>query len=219
MSKYPIDEWIEKFKTGSTYQEISEEYSVSIYAVRYHLNKRGHFLAKLAALKEPLSEPDKAWIAAVIDCEGIITIHNPLHKNGSRQLQHYCRVQMVDNEVTKKLYELCGGSYIDHIESYKPNQRAVSYWHITPRIMRWLFPQLLPYILIKKRRMEITLEILSKRYRGSSKTELPDEKLFELYQEMRTLNRRGKPGVITSNWTFDKSTLVSSADYLVLRKL
>jgi len=204
MKKYPVEKWIEESKAGNSGSKIAEKYGVTPSLIYYHFKKAGYKIPD--AYSEPeLSEINKAWVAAIIDCEGTLTIHRPYNKQRkSYNMQYWCRVEMVGHQIPERLHELCGGTYIKDKIPAKGNRRARTYWNITPAGLRWLLPQIIPYMLVKRRRGEIILEILTKRRRGMRQKYMSDIELLKLYREVRRLNRKGFRG--RNHWDKQKAT-------------
>lgn len=71
----------------------------------------------------------------------------------------------------------------------KGNRRDQYWWNVSPEGLRWLLPQVLPYLLVKKKHAEIVLELLSKNSRSKR---LPNERKMELRDEIRRLNIKGR---------------------------
>jgi len=141
-------------------------------------------------MKHALTESEAVWIAAVIDCEGTLTVHTAWNKaRHNHNLQFFGRVEMVGAEVPSRLQTLCGGSRW-RSRSRQPNGRPRTVWNITSNGLRWLLPQLLPYLIVKHRHAEILLELLAGNPQGrhgcAYKTSF--NRLQELMAELRTLN-------------------------------
>jgi len=204
MNKHPVKEWIEKSKKGMSTRSIAKEYGVKRGIIQYQFRKIG-FRVPNKWDGPVLSEVDRVWIAAVIDCEGTLTIGRPYNRErNSYNLMYWCRVEMVSHTIPEKLHRLCGGTYIKDKIAASGNRRARTYWNITPARLRWLLPQIIPHMLVKRRKAEIILEILTKRRRGVGQKYMSDAKLLELYQEVRQLNRKGFRG--SNHWDKTKAT-------------
>ncbi len=134
---------------------------------------------------------DCAWVAACLDCEGMITARAVPNQRraGSRNVALYAKVEMTCALVPKRLQEICGGRYVGP----KPKAegcKATYEWAIGPNGCRYVLPQIMPFLLTKKRRAEIALEILAGNRKGRS---MPNDQLIPLLAEMHELNRRGGP--------------------------
>lgn len=159
----------------------------------WYVNERAKLLGiskKQWQRDEELSAVDRAWIAACIDCEGTITVHVPWNKpRKCRNIQCYIRVNMVNKSIPLRLYDLCGGSLKQKIRRAKDgNRRSQWYWNITANGCRWLIPQILTYLIEKRKHAEILDEIL----RGNGTHARMDRmRLCDLINELRGLNTKG----------------------------
>lgn len=149
----------------------------------------------MSAKNNQLTTEERIWVAAVIDCEGMITIHTPWNKQRhNRNLQHYCRVQMTELEMIKRLHAICGGSMKKSTLCASMRTEAW-YWNLTAGGLRWLLPQILPFLMAKKRHAEIALKVLAGNQRGRGR-QMPFETLRPLLVEMRSLQKSGYNGDI-----------------------
>lgn len=161
------------------------EWTVSQVAKRHKLSR------PLWKIQRVLSKVERVWIAAVIDCEGSIVLHVPWVRN-ARCVQIYIRVNMVNYEIPRRLYGLCGGTIrLKWRKDKDGNRKPQWYWNITANGCRWLLPQIFPYLIEKRRRAEILIEVLNNN--GKAKR-MPSKKLFGLIIELRQLNHKGLKG-------------------------
>ncbi len=183
--------WIEESYSGLSVPKIAQKHGISQNVIRYQFGKVGH-IVPYEYHRPELSEVEKAWVAAVIDCEGSLSINRPLNKQRNcRNLSYVCRVEMVGDDIPERLYHLCGGAFWTKRE--KPgNRRPQSLWYVPPAGIRWLLPQILSYLVVKKRQAILILDVLSRRRRGMKQTYLDDKELLGIYHEIRTLNTKGK---------------------------
>ena len=143
--------------------------------------------------KSKLKKCDAVWIAAVLDCEGTLTVHTPYNlARKSRNIQVFARVQMTNPAIPLQLKSLCGGTYrgFKPAPSDRPNTSPPCFWNLSSNGLRWLLPQILPYFLIKRRHAKILLEILAKNKRGV-RGEMSGREIFGLISELRAMNHRG----------------------------
>ena len=144
---------------------------------------------------ELLTDVQAAWIAAVIDCEGMLSIHTPWNKiRRNRNLQYNCRVQMTDEKIILQLQTFCGGSTRTNTRP-KTHYRQSWCWNIYANGLRWLLPQLLPYLIVKQRHAAIAIEVLSKNSRGPG-NQMSFETIKPLLYELRGLQKSGFPSDI-----------------------
>ena len=175
-------------KEGRSVRSFSLVVGVSEWKVRELQKQRG--LKKAPWKSGELSESERTWVAACIDCEGTITIHLPWdHVHKCRNLQFYIRVNMVKRGIPERLRVLCGGSFRPKVRMFGKNRRDQFYWNISANGARWLLPQIIPYMYDKKRHAEIMLHILE---RNGVEKRMPRSDLFPLITELRSLNAKGK---------------------------
>jgi hypothetical protein len=142
-----------------------------------------------------LTNVEAAWVAAVVDCEGTLSIHTPWNKERhNRNLQYVCRVHMTDEAVITRLKDLCGGSS-SPVKRRNPKHRDSWRWDTYANGLRGLLPQLLPYLIVKKRHAEIMIGILNKNSRGPGK-QMSFNELRPLLYELRGLQKCGFPSDI-----------------------
>ena len=161
-----------------------------------------------------LNREDAKWIAAVLDCEGTISVHTPWNKKrNNRNIVVFAKVEMIGYAIVERLHILCGGSLWKNIRQ-KGNRREHCLWNITSNGLRWLLPQIMPFLLIKKRHAEIVLEVLLNNERGKRPTQMKYERLAELLTEIRKLNGRG----LTPDLRKIIPTRVQGKDVICLKK-
>lgn len=175
-----VSAWMDDSTQGMSLIAIHKKHGVKMWDVRREFLKRG-FRAK-AVLRAPLSESQCAWVAAVIDCEGMLTIHTP-----NNHVQIFSKVNMVGNEITERLHVLTGGSCFES-KARPPHERKQYIWHLASNGLRWLLPQILPHLLVKRRHAEILIEVLANNWRGHRMNQIT---LDERIKELRALNTRG----------------------------
>lgn len=120
-----------------------------------------------------------AYIAGIIDGEG--TIFSTKRKDGKYTwYQQGIRVHMKYAKVPKWLHKHAGGNY------YCSNIRANSehMWTIHAKETRKLLPQIMPYLVEKKRQAEIILEW--QKYVGKSNKNTPMKD--QLWKELKSLH-------------------------------
>lgn len=189
---WPVDEWIELSTNGRSLLSIAKQYHASWYTVNAQLLRAG--CLRPVWQMPALSDLDAAWIAAVIDCEGTLTAHAPYNKQrGNRNIQIFCRVDMTDEGIPRRLHKLCAGTFreLHRRPNDPPTNRPHCYWNLSSNGLRWLLPQIYPYMIVKKRNAEILMEILKRNGRGSKRSQMPHAELYSFIAELRTLNKGG----------------------------
>ena len=102
-----------------------------------------------------ISDTDAAWLAGFIDADGHIGIVRRTTRRGDR---HYVYIRPVvqigqgKRAVLDWISDLVGGDLNIH------GQRNFYNLRFHAGTIRWLLPQLLPYLKVKKRQAEIVLE-------------------------------------------------------------
>lgn len=190
--------WIALSKSGRSTRSIAQEYRLSEWSIRTGFRNAGFIPDPWIMPK--LTPENCAWIAAVIDCEGMLTVHTPVNKyRGGRNLQVYARVQMTVQSVPDRLKELCGGT-LGAMRRRSPNDanQPSCYWNLASNGLRWLLPQILPYLLVKRRHAEIIIRILATNRRGR-RDRMSFTELEPLLREIRFLNQRGKKSDISKH--------------------
>lgn len=152
-----------------------------------------HTKASLSWKKKMLTNVQTAWIAACIDCEGCLSLGSYWNKTRNSYNFHVnASVQMTDKSIPEKLYELCGGHlYYDEREVVK--HKSVWQWHLSSNGLRWLLPQILDDLLVKRKQAELLLEFLTISKRGVSTRAEYNKRAQEIRLEMKYLNQRGIP--------------------------
>ena len=189
---WPVEQWVSLIYSGRSMLSIAKEYGVGVSTVSSQLSRAG--CQKPVWNMPALSQIDAVWIAAVIDCEGTLTIHTPLNKyRNGRNIQVFARVDMSDEPVPRRLYELCAGSFkpLHRRASDNPMWKGHSYWNISSNGLRWLLPQIHPYFIVKKRHSEIVQEVLRRNRRGMRRDQMCHAELYPLIAEIRSLNKGG----------------------------
>lgn len=137
---------------------------------------------------DPLSEADRAWVAACLDCEGTITAFakSNKHRGRTRGVGVAVKVSMTALPVLQKLHSLCLGSLFGPVKA-KRGHSDIYVWCLAANGCRYLLPQILPHLLLKRRQAEIVLQILDGNRPGKS---MPNEQLIPLLEQIRAANQR-----------------------------
>ena len=136
-----------------------------------------------------LTEAEKAYIAGILDGEGYVTV---LH---SRSQTLSVNINNNNEALMRWLTERVGGRYY----ARRPAKRASFHfqWSISSRMCRWLLPQVLPYLIVKRRHAELLLEAdrlkrelhLNEGLRSSART---DSRMVQLFRELHSLSEKGR---------------------------
>lgn len=147
-----------------------------------------------------LSEVEKAWVAGVIDGEGSILITKINPKVGYRRRGFYysARLEIANcNDIfLRRLLELIGRGSIANIKEKHPGWRDRCQYTGYSTVLREVLPQVLPYLIVKKKVAEKMLEYLefideNPRDGPLEVSEGFDERKDALYLEIKRLNERG----------------------------
>jgi len=147
---------------------------------------------------------DKAYIAGLVDGEGCITIYK--RKNGhfpkAGKPWYYQPVVTIGNTDKRMLdfvVDRCKG-WITKPKPQRSHWKQSYCWFISGEAMRSFLRDIIPYLVIKRKQVEIILSFPNyidrgwggKTSVGRSQQEL--EKQTNLWTEMRRLNSQGRPG-------------------------
>jgi hypothetical protein len=184
------NDWIALRQSGVSTVEIAAQSGVSIWRVYDHFKRAGFRRPDVAVARE-LSELEKAWIAAVIDCEGCISARQvPNKQRECTQIQYSVRVEMTTNQIPLRLEAICGGKYLDYFEQ-KGNRKPHCMWYATPRVLRWLLPAIRNHLMVKQRHADIVIDLLAGRRRGIRNPEF-NGRSNDLLRELTSINIKGR---------------------------
>lgn len=150
-----------------------------------------------------LSKSDKAWLAAVIDCDGCITIRTAIQSNRS----HYyveVKVGMSDRGVVDEILRKTGiGHMWSSPKSFKVfngRKKMIYNWGVSHKKAKAFLEQIKDHLFIKKKQAEIAIALEKRKvnYVRAIKgkygfVRLSDEELKErrrLYLELKELHKR-----------------------------
>ena len=147
-----------------------------------------------------VKQTDLAWLAGFLDGEGTIGISRTNHKN---QKTPYLRPLVQAPNTDRKaidemvrIIELVTGKKPSVCECNKGNENWSKAWRVkvsTQWELLLLIPAIIPYLILKKRQAELSLEFCKRKYARSTKHWYQDKDLDEAgYMECLALNARGK---------------------------
>jgi hypothetical protein len=141
--------------------------------------------------KRKLRKYEATWIAACIDCDGCLSLGSYWnHQRNSYNFHVNASLQMTDPSIPNKLLELCGGNIFFN-ERVVIKHKSIWAWHIGANGVRWLLPQIMEHLLIKKRQAELILEFLTISKRGVASRAEYNPRAQEIRAEVKKLNQRG----------------------------
>ncbi len=147
-----------------------------------------------------LSDTEKSWLAGVIDGEGSIFISKVTKKKGySRRGFFYRPMLSVGNANSSFLFrvrEIIGKGYVGMDKEGRRDWKDKWQYKGTRQVLRGILPQVLPYLVVKRKVAEKMLEYLSfvNSHPINGTMVVPprhDEKVDSLYMAVKRLNARG----------------------------
>jgi hypothetical protein len=143
-----------------------------------------------------LTEAQAMWVSAVLDCEGCLTLGSYHNKSrGGYNFRCVAQVVMTREEVIEQMYKLCHGYLGKTPYRFKKrnNNKDQWIWKISSNGLRWLLPQIEPYLLIKKGQAILLIEFLTLCKRGIASRSSYNPRAQQIRAEMARLNYRGIP--------------------------
>ena len=151
---------------------------------RLNTIKRDNKKLKQCKVKQ-LSETEKAYIAGFIDADGTIIISNSKKIFTPRIVMGNC-----NKLVLETIQSMIGVGKIYTKKMNTKEWRTLYHYSIGTHVnLIKLIPQLIPYLILKRKRAELVLEFCNIRHCDSKSTY--KQRCFEIYDELKTLNRRG----------------------------
>lgn len=160
-------------------------------ARRARLQALGHHTSvSLNWPKRPLSEGQAMWVAAVIDCEGCLSLGEYWNnRSRCRAYRSFAQVQMTDRQVVMRLVTICGGTTRPWRSRRDRNRRQVWVWNLSANGLRWLLPQIQPHLLIKQKQASCLIQFLRICRRGGKRSHL-SANARRLHVRLTDLNQR-----------------------------
>ncbi len=136
-----------------------------------------------------------SYIAGFVDGEGTITLvktRRPRNTLGF-QFQPTFTIPNSDLSVILSIRHDLGNGRIEMREDANPKHRTVYSLRFTPRQIRLILPQLLPYLRVKKRQCELVMEYLETSQRMTGVRHTPEyvARCSDITKRLRMLNPRG----------------------------
>lgn len=147
---------------------------------------RLQFFPNCGSLKavQPISETDKAYLAAILDGEGCLGIYKTKGK------YYVTKVQVTNTryELLQWLQERWGGTIYSR-KFERGNRKECWLWSVAANKAKDVVSAALPYLLLKRAQALAIIQVQEMRA-GALDARSP---LYEtLYAKLKTLNRRGK---------------------------
>lgn len=140
-----------------------------------------------------ITQTDWAYLAGFMDGEGsfsIVRCERSGNRSGFRYSPH-SDVANTHRKVMDNLYMKFGGN----IKISKRNQKNINHkdlyrLYFSPNKLREIIPNLLPYLIVKRRQAEICLQLLKINEQPSNYSYNRDKEKHGLWSELMLLNRR-----------------------------
>jgi len=134
-----------------------------------------------------------AYFAGIIDGEGCICIYARTHKN--KTIDYFPRLQMMNTskELLEWVTSNIGGMVVTRL-SKNPKWKTRYEWYTQRHLMDKIAPAILPYIVIKKRQIEILIEFRNTFNIHYGSKGVPEEVYktrHNLITQLKSLNKRG----------------------------
>jgi hypothetical protein len=148
-----------------------------------------------------LSETEKAWLAAIIDGEGTITLSKRKSKLARRGFYYIPTLEVTNSckELLIKIWETVGegGVYRERRSEQNPRWKRKWLYNGSAGVLRAVLPQILPYLIIKKNQAKTTLEYLQyvRDNPMVGRREIPAgyyPRIDALYFALKKMNEKGK---------------------------
>lgn len=141
-----------------------------------------------------LSEPQKSWVAALIDGEGTIGVWKEV-RLGNKSGVRYRAVVQVSNSNMQLLetFQVCVRGYA-HRKGRKqqnPHHKPVFGVTVSRRAVQSLLEQIKPFLVAKRQQAEVALEFCRVMEATPMRASINHDVFESLYQECKRLNRRG----------------------------
>ena len=140
-----------------------------------------------------MSQSVAAYIAGFVDGEGYLGLQ-PNHSFGEPYYQPVLKIANTNREIMDWFHRSFGGSlYVRKYEDSKNKDGHV--WSLNGRKLRPFLAVITPFLRIKRRQAEILIEKyrLQDRHQGTPYSPEEKTRIQNLYEEMRSLNKKGKP--------------------------
>jgi hypothetical protein len=151
-----------------------------------------------------MSATEAAYMAGMVDGEGSVTLIKAAWKRNRAgfQFQPLLTIANTFRPVLERLVEMCGNGRIVATYNTKHAAHKVGYRVVfTSNQIRHVLPQLVPYLVIKKRQAELLIEYLGEWRKGLHITDESYRRGEDFRQQLRALNQRGNdPTVAEAEW-------------------
>lgn len=138
---------------------------------------------------------EAAYVAGFIDGEGTIGIIKARRKEARSgyRLQPHLQIANTDMGALESIQRMCGGRLIQTTSPAHPNHKPGYVLRYSPNQMRFLLPQIAPFLIIKAKQAAYVMEFLSFNVGGSHLSQQHQDRAHEIRDAVRGLNARGLP--------------------------
>lgn len=188
-----VETLIEGYGKG-TIKMLASKLGRSYISVQHKSRRLG--LSALSKVRE-LNCCERAYLGALIDGEGSIFITKSTRKKSSIGFSYVPVVNISNNnvEILRKVRKIVGAGCSPCVEKPRFGNRKKSYYvRFSASAIRQLLPQILDWLVVKRRQADLLLEFLKlskKRFGGYGGSRPPTAREHEVYKELKKLNRRG----------------------------
>lgn len=140
-----------------------------------------------------MSPTEAAYVAGFIDGEGTIGIIKARRKEARSgyRLQPHLQIANTDVAALEAIQRMCGGRLIQSTSPAHPNHKPGYVLRYSPNQMRWLLPQIAPFLIVKVKQAAYVTEFLSFNVAGSHLSSQHQDKAHKLRNAVCALNARG----------------------------
>lgn len=153
-------------------------------------------LPRIAVHPIQLTDIERGYLAGMLDGEGSVYIsyykQHPTCTNGRWQIG--ISIYSSNEPVLEYLRDICrtGSLWRKSSSKQELTQKRVYGFHLSSEALRIILPQIKDVLHIKREQAELALEALQYIQRGNNQHHpRKDEVIWELYKEMKQLNKRG----------------------------
>lgn len=153
-----------------------------------------------------MNEPEKAWLAAVVDGEGSIFLSKVRHPNYRRGFFYgpQLGVSNTNRAFLAKLREVVGEGTVSLAKKKDGKWKARWEYQAAAGVLRSILPQIMPYLIVKRAQAQKMLDFFiyidDNRIYGLK--EVPAgyyDKLDTMYRALKETNRKGRLAKKTEN--------------------
>lgn len=147
----------------------------------------------MAEQLRPLTDLEAAYLAGFLDGEGSFYMSREKRKANRSGYRYSCGLSaaQVCDDVLLYIQKFAGGSItLQRRDGTNHQDCYVLYWGV--KQMRWLIPQILPFLVRKREVASVVLEFAKSRRERQNYQAYDAEAYASFYNRVKTLNRRGR---------------------------